>query len=201
MHSKCQVCLVQICHVCGTESRLGFVHTDCREKSYLDGLLFVVSYDWICKNLIRDGKYGYYYEIFNDLGKIMGDYAKSYKVFDNAIILPVPLHSFKYKKRGFNQSALLAKNIALRRSCEMYQILKRVKHTKSQVSQDKAGREINLKSAFKVVDYKNLDYTRNVIIVDDVFTTGSTLSECAKTLKAAGFKHVYGFTFAKRNSS
>lgn len=183
------------CHVCGKESRLNFVHSECRESSYLDGLIYVVLYDGKVTNIIKDVKYSFYYAVFNEVGKIMADYLSRYKL-ENVIITSVPLHWQRKNYRGFNQSDLLAKNISKNSNYKYIELLKRRSNTKKQATLGRDGRLENLKGAFALKEDWNLK-DLNIIIVDDVFTTGSTLSECAKALKLAGARNVYGFCFAK----
>ena len=187
--------MIQRCHVCGKESRLGFVHRECKESSYLEGLLYVVLYDGKIKTLIRDVKYHFYYAVLSEVGEIMADYLTRYN-FEDLIITSVPLHWQRKNYRGFNQSDLMAKEISKNSEYKYIELLKRNSNTKKQATLDRQGRLKNLKGAFALKEDLNLS-GRNIIIVDDVFTTGSTLSECAKALKLAGAKNVYGFCFAK----
>lgn len=187
--------LVQRCHVCGKESRLGFAHLECKEGSYIDGLLYVVLYDGKIKNIIKDVKYHFYYTVLNEVGEIMADYLLRYN-FENLIITSVPLHWRRKSYRGFNQSDLMAKSISKNSGIKYIEILKRNSNTKKQATLGREGRLENLKGAFALKYNLSLKGV-NIIIVDDVFTTGSTLSECAKALKLAGAANVYGFCFAK----
>jgi len=109
-------------------------------------------------------------------------------------IVPVPLHPKKLRQRGFNQSVLLVRRLADRYFAEYgtrpgWQVnstlLKRVRHTASQTGLDNTSRKTNLKNAFQVTDDTRIQGA-NVLLVDDVFTTGATCGEAAKTLAAAG---------------
>jgi ComF family protein len=113
-------------------------------------------------------------------------------------IVPVPLHPKKLRQRGFNQSVLLVRRLADRYLAECgtrpeWQVnttlLKRVRHTASQTGLDNASRKTNLKNAFQVTDDTRIQGT-NVLLVDDVFTTGATCGEAARTLVAAGAEQV-----------
>jgi len=114
------------------------------------------------------------------------------------LIIPIPLHWQKEKQRGFNQSYLIAgqlgKNIGLPIENN---ILKRIKNTASQVElKDREKREINIKNCF-IVEKPELLFQKNIIILDDVFTTGATMKEAASAIKKAGAKKIIGLVVAK----
>lgn len=105
-------------------------------------------------------------------------------------IVPIPLHSSKEKKRGYNQATLLAYEIS--KGCGVpvrEDVLKRVRKTGSQKKMDHATRQNNMKKAFHMV--QNDVKLKTVILVDDVFTTGKTLEEAASELKRGGVDKVY----------
>lgn len=112
-------------------------------------------------------------------------------------ILPVPLHIQRLRWRGFNQSLLLAKVCfpAWRKKIEP-DLLQRHRATVPQTQLDGVTRRSNLDGAFSL-PAPELVRGRNVLLVDDVFTTGSTLDECAKVLRAAGAAEIAAFTLAK----
>ena len=110
------------------------------------------------------------------------------------ILLPIPLHPQRRSERGFNQSELIAD--ALGAYCElpiMPGIIQRVKHTQPQTELSAKERRENVKDAFAV---SGEIAGQNVLLIDDVFTTGSTMAECAKTLEEAG-AHCTCFTAAR----
>ncbi len=106
-------------------------------------------------------------------------------------IVPVPLHSSKKRSRGFNQSELLAKALAEETDIPVRLLLKKRKKTKDQKSLDQRQRKMNVQDAFitdKAVRKKGIP--TSVLLLDDVTTTGSTLTACARALKASGVKKV-----------
>ncbi len=108
------------------------------------------------------------------------------------VIVPVPLHRRKLRMRGFNQSGYLARQIEEELHIPVAEeILKKVRDTKSQKKLDAAGRKRNLRSAFRAEE-KLTGLT--VLVVDDVFTTGSTVDAAASCLKAAGAEKVFFIT-------
>lgn len=120
---------------------------------------------------------------------------------DANIIIPVPIHNNKLKQRKYNQSSLLAKEIAkLIGKPVMVDLLKRVKDTQSQVGLTSNLRHNNVKDAFKVSPkYYTLLKGKNVILVDDVISTGATAHECSKSLKEAGASSVYVICVARND--
>src|SRR5947207_11580291 len=112
------------------------------------------------------------------------------------IIVPVPLHPTRQRERGFNQAGLLAESLSSRISIPCKRVLKRIRYTTTQTALDRAERMENLHNAFRL--RKNADVRGlHVLLIDDVLTTGSTLSECARVLKRAGAVSVYAATAAR----
>lgn len=115
---------------------------------------------------------------------------------DFDLIVPVPLHPARQRERGFNQAALLAELLSCKISIPARPVLERVRYTTTQTAFDRAERMENLHGAFRL--RKNADVQQlRVLLVDDVLTTGSTLSECARVLKKAGAASVYAVTAAR----
>jgi len=112
-------------------------------------------------------------------------------------IIPVPLFPEKQKKRGFNQASVLAKELARQKDIELIegQLIK-VKRTPPQTSLEASDRRKNLKGAFKVVHDQGIK-GKTVLLVDDVYTTGSTLQECSLALMKAGALEVRALTIAQ----
>jgi ComF family protein len=111
-------------------------------------------------------------------------------------IVPVPLHPARQRERGFNQAELLAQWLSNHMAIPLRPALQRVRYTTTQTAFDRAERMQNLRDAFRL--RKNADVRRlRVLLIDDVLTTGSTLSECARVLKKAGAQSVYAATAAR----
>ncbi len=111
------------------------------------------------------------------------------------LVMPVPMHSTRKRSRGFNQSELLAAPIAARLSVRLEKaMMKKTRHTTPQSALSHAERIENAKGAYQVAaDLAG----KSILLVDDVVTTGATLSECALALRRAGAKHVYALAFAR----
>lgn len=105
-------------------------------------------------------------------------------------LVPVPVHATKRLSRGFNQAEVLAKELSKRTGVVMdASFLKRIKKTLPQKELNDEKRRKNLKNAFQIV--KNEVKYKKIILVDDIYTTGSTIDECAEVLKAAGAQQVF----------
>lgn len=112
-------------------------------------------------------------------------------------VVPVPLHPDKEKSRGFNQARLLAKRLARQKNIPLMKgRLVKVRPTAAQTSLKARERETNLKGAFQVKRGAGLE-GKIVLLVDDVYTTGSTIRECSRALKKAGVKEVRAVTVAR----
>ena len=115
------------------------------------------------------------------------------------VIMPVPLHPRRLRERRFNQSALLAQNIA-KRNAKLYMpdALLRVRHTVPQKGLKAKERDQNVRGAFAVPPLKiDIIKGRHVLLIDDVYTTGATLNECARILKQAKAASVNVLTIAR----
>ena len=112
------------------------------------------------------------------------------------LIVPVPLHPARQRERGFNQATLLAESLSANVSIRCKPVLERIRFTTTQTALDRAERMENLHNAFRL--RKNADVRGlRVLLIDDVLTTGSTLSECARVLKRAGALSVHAVTAAR----
>ena len=111
-------------------------------------------------------------------------------------VVPVPLHPARKRERGFNQAELLAEIFSARAGLKMRTALERIRYTTTQTAFDRAERMENLRDAFRLRKKADVRGLR-VLLIDDVITTGSTLSECARVLKAGGAISVHAATAAR----
>ncbi len=114
-------------------------------------------------------------------------------------IIPVPLHRWRLLARRYNQSAILAQRIGKDVGIpSLITGLKRTRHTPSQGNLRSRDRQKNVNKAFAInARYKDRIMGKSIVLVDDVYTTGSTVNECAKVLKKAGAKDVYVLCIAR----
>lgn len=199
----CQICAGRIsliddpkCNACGypffgeAETQLGCPH--CEKLSPVYGRGWAAA---LFRGPVRDLIYSLKYEkglwALRDLARI-GQLAPGLEEFARgAYLVPVPLHPRKRRERGYNQSELLAKALCDRLPVKgMADALLRVVDTESQTRFNRQDRYRNLRNAFSTKSKPVIEARNRYIIVDDVFTTGSTLNACAATLRKAGARHV-----------
>ena len=163
--------------------------------SVLDGLTALGTYeDNTISELVRLLKYRYITEILNELHHII--LAAHFSVqLDNFVLMPVPLHPRRERERGFNQAERIANLFANRLGLEVDKSLRRCVYTAQQATLSGEERRKNLNGAFIIEGEAKVP--QKVLLVDDVFTTGSTLKECAIVLKNAGVQTVWGLVLAK----
>lgn len=153
-------------------------------------------------NLLQKLLYAYKYNFVEDVLTIfqilMQQFLKLNKHYFDGIdrLVPVPLHKRRLSERGFNQAEEIAKILAVELRLPLENILIRKKSTKQQAKLQKQERVENIKDAFALKEGFDIK-GKNILVVDDVFTTGSTLDECARILKEAGAEMVKAFTLAR----
>jgi ComF family protein len=171
--------------------------SDClSHKTYYHSARSAAVYKGTLKEAVHLYKYKGVQALHQYLGPFAADAAREY--FPDAdVAAAVPLHRRRLAKRGFNQSLLLAKHAAEGLSIPLsLDGLVRVRYTRPQVDLDHAEREENVKGAFAVQNPEEFKDKR-VLLLDDVYTTGATVRECAKVLKKAGAEAVYVLTVAR----
>jgi len=174
----------------------------CRKSKKLSGLYCAVSYDnFIVKKLINQFKYEPY---IKELSKplvllIMTHFINLNNLpdFKEFILIPVPLHKKKLKQRGYNQAKEIGKEFSKNLKTPIFNnVLIKIKQTPAQVQLKKEQREKNIKGVF-ACQKPELVKNRKILLIDDIFTTGSTMEECARVLKTAGAKQVWGVVVAR----
>ena len=147
--------------------------------------------------LIYHLKYFYCVEVAD----VLCSYFKNINFENDYLVIPVPLHGRRKRERGFNQSEIIVDKIiseAKQQGIDLqknFKNFKRVRYTKQQAKLTKKERKHNLNNAF-IWTGPNLD-GRKIILVDDVYTSGSTMKECAFVLRQNGVKYVWGVVLAK----
>jgi competence protein ComFC len=207
--SDCQQYLLQedlICPICNKPAIGGVRHPLCQKRYGLDGLWSLGSYEGLLEMSIKKLKYEFVSDMVPTLVDLLIEYWAKYPPYfldqiakDRGagwVIVPVPLHKKRYNWRGFNQSALLAKLLAKRLGIPYQEILLRIKNTRPQVSLEAYDRHKNIKNAFEVNSKFQIQNSK-FLLIDDVWTTGSTMSECANVLKRNGAKAVWAITIAR----
>lgn len=186
-----------ICPMCERASFDGRAHPACKTRFSLDGLVSFFKFDGPIKDAIHRLKYRPW---IGELASFMLNLTPPIKQneFKDFVIIPVALHSTRERRRGFNQAGLLGKELALRLGLTFNDnLIKRVKNTKPQIELKGAERRENLKNAFAIYPNILISQYPNILLVDDVWTTGSTMRACANVLKRAGAKKVWAMTLAR----
>ena len=203
-----------VCPVCERqETFAGRVCNFCengKKKIYLDGL-FVASYyrQPILKTAICLLKYNFVQPLSLPLAEIL--LKKIFTLadfpFERFALVPVPLHAKRFSWRGFNQSELLGENLRkllekenLKMDC-LSNLLLRHKNVKPQMKIKSMNlRKKNIAGCFSLNEKFVREIPENVILIDDVITTGATLEECAKILKNKGVQKIWGLVLARQSS-
>jgi len=158
----------------------------------------VACYDSVLLDAIHVFKYKGKITTGEVLGKMMAEHVyPGFKIPDYSLIVPVPLHRKRLRERGFNQAVILAREVSKRFSIPLdFMNLKRHVFTEPQVALGKGQRTANVKGAFTVKDAKRIE-GQKIILVDDVYTTGSTVRECAGVLMEHNAEEVAVLTLAR----
>jgi ComF family protein len=170
---------------------------NCKNRS-LDKILSAAPFNKILKEAIHKLKYGYIKDMAQPLSLLVLTHLHliEEQIDSSFIIIPVPLSAKKKRRRGFNQSEEIGKIISEATGlCLCFDGLMKIKENKPQMELNKKERTENIKNCFRAE--KEKVGGRNIILLDDVYTTGSTMEECAKVLKQSGAKKVYGLTIAR----
>lgn len=159
--------------------------------------LFVFEKDMALQNIIHSFKYGRRFQNAFYFGELLGEALKErLKLWEIEYIVPVPLHHVKKTERGYNQSFYVAKGLSKNSELPVNNnSIRRQRFTESQTTMSIFERKQNIKDAFKIKKNKNITQ-KNILLVDDVLTTGATITECGKALLDAGANKIFAATVA-----
>ncbi len=169
------------------------------KTNFVDGYtsLYIFEEGRELQYLIHALKYDRKFKVGNFLGELLGkNKLNEIRNWNANIIIPVPLFHLKKIERGYNQADYIAKGLS--KSIDIKTgttIVRRIKNTATQTKFDKSERSKNMRNAFKTRKPKQI-HGKNIIIVDDVITTGTTILELAKILKENGVAKVYALSVA-----
>lgn len=208
----------QFCIVCQKPSIGGLTHPKCASPHTADGLISIYDYhDEKVSDILIKGKYSFLPDVYKELGVMLAKAVKKDFPYLNATpytLTAIPLHQWRQRWRGFNQSAILAEATAKNLDTFCASVLVRCKFTKTQKDLKKEERVKNMEAAFALSpparggvsrpqsgrDGENdnpIIRNQNFILIDDVATTGQTLLEAAKVLKRNGAAKVFCLTVAR----
>jgi len=142
--------------------------------------------------MIHELKYNTGFYVLKDIERMIARTTYYQRYIEKAILVPVPLHPVKLRERGYNQSEKVAKTLenATKGRSKVQNLLIRTLFTQTQTRLNREQRHQNVKNAFALAPNAVVIPHNQYILVDDVFTTGSTLNACARTLRDAGAKQL-----------
>lgn len=179
------------------------VHVEKYNKNnfYYNEHIYFLKYEGYIREKILSYKFNdkaYYYKTFVNIllnNKKMCEILESYD-----IIIPVPIHNKRRKERGYNQTSLIAKDMTQNfKGLEYIDILNKKYNTRPQSTLSKKERIKNAKNMYELKNINNIErlYRKNILIFDDIYTTGSTANECAKSVHSLHPKKIGILTIAK----
>jgi ComF family protein len=186
-----------LCDCCGREIGAGSRCQECaRERPRIDGIRACSRFEGAIRQAIHRLKYGGQRSLAQPLAELQVQVARQLPRAD--AVVPVPLHPARERRRGYNQSALLATELAGLMGLPLEPAARRVRETEDQVKLDRRARQANVKGAFACLDPSAIA-GRRLLLVDDVCTTGSTLLACAEPMLRAGAAGVWGLVVARQD--
>ena len=189
--------LPPLCPNCGRSQASGIVCPDCRQRqTEIDGIRSPFRFDEVIRKAIHQLKYRNLKAISPCLAELLADYLRSNSLPGEALVC-VPLHPRRLRERGYNQSSLLARKLGRRIDLPVIEdCLIRITQAQPQVrAVDVEERRRNVADAFVCRD-ENVG-GKQIILIDDVCTSGATLETCAAALKSKGAASVWGLTLAR----
>ncbi len=163
------------------------------------GVHSVTVYDGVVREAVHRFKFNKKKRLAEPLGILMVKYlscASNLNINEIDAIVPVPLHQGRLRQRGFNQAERLAQVISRYHDVPVISVLGRLRPTQPQFNLPRQQRFSNVSGAFKVVDSRGV-FNKRLLLLDDIYTTGATITECVRALKIAGAKRVEILTLSR----
>ena len=198
----CDTCVLHIarvpsrCYLCRTTTRNYQICSRCRTKTPLQAVAVWGCHDGFVKELVHRAKYERAFAGLREIADHMIELLPFVKS-DDMVIVPVPTASSRVRERGYDQAVVLAKYIAKHSALPYSRSLVRLNQA-HQVGATRTERKRHVFDAFRVRSGQFLG-AKNILLIDDVCTTGATLEEAARCLKAAGAKSVRAIVFSQPN--
>ena len=186
-----------LCPKCGKPQSSGTLCPTCVSwQAEIDGIRSPFRFDGVMRQAIHQLKYRNLRALAEPMAKLLNDYLATYPI-PGEVLVPVPLHRKRLRERGYNQSSLLAKELGKLTDLPVVDnCLIRQKHAPPQTrSSTVEERRSNVAGAFVCRDHRLQD--KQVLLIDDVSTSGATLDACAAALKAIGATSVWGLVLAR----
>jgi competence protein ComFC len=192
----------KICAGCGKEGN--YICEECSlflseatsifARGNLREVVGVWEYEGLIREIIFKIKYEGIFDAVGELGEKAFERREPY-IPEGMAITFVPMSKKKEKRRGFNQAELIARKLGEITGREVLSLLEKIKDTPSQTALDKEGRIKNVRNSFCLK--KGINCPKSILIVDDVWTSGATMEECARVLRKSGAKDIRGFVLAR----
>jgi len=181
------------CKICGVPTKIEVEKcVSCFGKNFeFEKNIATFLYDELVKDLLLKLKFNSKKQIAHSLGQVWAKYV--HEIPPDAVLVPLPMYPKKQRERGFNQAEVIARAIGEKFGVPVVNAVERVVDTPPQSGLHPRQRVDNIKGAFAVAKAENAK-GKNYIVVDDIYTTGASLNECARVLKDAGAKSVCGLT-------
>ncbi|MDX2187911.1 MAG: ComF family protein [Opitutaceae bacterium] len=189
------------CRDCGhpflQEETVGFCPHCAGWKADYEEARVVVMAKGPVRALVHELKYHQGRYVLGDIERLLRANPEVLDWARGSILVPVPLHPARERARGYNQSRLIARRLAVAAggATRVHDVLCRVAYTHTQTAFDRQTRRTNLKNAFALAPGAVITAQHSYLLVDDVLTTGSTLSSCARVLRQAGCLNVRVIAF------
>lgn len=163
-------------------------------KGNLREVVSVWEYEGLIKKIIFKIKYEGMFDAINELVEKAFERREPY-IPEDMVITFVPMFLKKEKRRGFDQAELIVRKVGEITGREVLPLLEKIKDTPSQTELDREERMKNVRNSFQMK--KGASCPRDILIVDDVWTSGATMEECARVLRKSGARNIRGFVLAR----
>lgn len=192
----------RICVGCGKEGK--YICDQCSlflseatsifDRGNLREVVSVWEYEGLIKKIIFKIKYDGMFDAINELVEKAFERREPY-IPEDMVITFVSMFKKKEKRRGFNQAELIARKVGGITGREVLPLLEKIKDTLSQTELNKEERVKNVKNSFQME--KGVDCPQDILIIDDIWTSGATMEECARVLRKSGARNIQGFVLAR----
>jgi len=189
-----------ICPVCERSAIDGATHPRCKSRYSLDGLTVFFHYDGPIRHAVKSLKYHHVSDLALEFVSLIPSVLLSHiqtVIGGQATLIPIPLHTARFRERGYNQAEVLGRLVTQRLHLPIHtDILYRTRATLPQVATK--SRKERLRNMNGVFGLKHVSIAgKTIVLFDDVFTTGATMRSAAQVLKKHGAKHVWAVTMAR----
>lgn len=186
----------ELCPLCKQISQMGRVCTSCRYRTLLTGVMIVGPHEKVLKDSIWRLKYGPLKDISKPLADIIVQKYGNFLKEKRFTVTFTPTSAQRMAQRGYNQSEEIAKIVAKETGLLLEETMSRPHDVVHQVGLTRVERLQNVVGTISYIGKEFLE-KKKVVIIDDVYTTGATLEECAKVLRKAGYREVWGLVLSR----